>query len=351
MKTIFKLIFPAVVISLAWIYSGHDTAKDKLSADKEWIKDQTRKYSPDSWDLLMQYESLPEKMEAEAADGRIATTEKSVGTFYYLEGRSKIDLISSMATNVHEIAHAYCGLNIFRHANENGLKLDINKAEEFFYFSPERSFFVSFPLKSLFPSRELKTVIPRNLRTFRFDTYIDGITSTQSEGVIGLLNELHSYYLESKFCLEMLESYITAEGSEASGLFEWVHNAQSKMTAFYEFDYFIREYLLLMKRKYPVRYNELRSYRPFTEAYRAIRTSYVELVNEYLQKIKTEMAAMNSSGKAEVALEGTNLWVREGNSDTSAGTPVFSKDFEILAPVLESDRYQEIVDDFGQHEN
>jgi hypothetical protein len=37
-----------------------------------------------------------------------------------------------------------------------------------------------------------KAVIPRNLRTFRFDTYVDGITSTQSEGVIGLLNELDS---------------------------------------------------------------------------------------------------------------------------------------------------------------
>ena len=321
MNMILKLISPAFLMTLAWNYPINDNAKDKSSVEKEWVMDQTRKYSPDSWDLLLQYESLPEKMEAEAADGRIAT-------------------------NVHEIAHAYCGLNIFRHANENGLKLDMNKAEEFFYCSPCKSFFVSFPLKSLFPSRELKAVIPGNLRTFRFNTYIGGITSTQPEGVIGLLNELHSYYLESKFCLEMLEPYKTAEGSDASGFFEWVHNSQSKMTAFYEFDFFIKEYLLYMKGKYPARYNELRSYRPFTEAYRTIRISYEELVNDYLQKIKTEMAALNSSGKAEVTLEGTDLWVREGNNDTSADTPVFSKDFEILKPVLESDRYQEIVDDF-----
>jgi hypothetical protein len=341
-----KLIISAIVISLAWISPDQDSARDKLSADKEWIKEQTMKYSPDSWDLLMQYDSLPEKMEIESTDGRIATTEKSVGTFYYLEGKSKIDLLASMATNVHEIAHAYSGLNIFRHAGENGLKLDMNKAEEFFYYSPGRSFFVSFPLKSLFPSRELKAAIARNLRTFRYDTYINGVTSTQSEGVIGLLNELHSYYLESKFCLEMLESYKTAEGSEASGLFEWVHNTQSKMTAFYEFDYFIKEYFLLMKQKYPARYNELKRYRSFTEAYSAIRTSFKEAVGDYLQKIKSEMATLNLSGKAEVTLEGYDLWVREGSSDTSTGTPVFSKDLEILAPVLESDRYKEIMDDF-----
>ena len=343
---ILRMIFPAVLVTLAWIYPDQKSARDKLSADKEWVKELTRKYSPDSWDLLMKYESLPEKMEIESTDGRIATTEKSVSTFYYLEGKSKIDLLASMATNVHEIAHAYCGLNIFRYARENGIKLDMNKAEEFFYYSPERSFFVSFPLKSLFPSRYLKTAIPRNLRTFRYDTYIDGITSTQSEGVIGLLNELHSYYLESKFCLEMLDPYKTIEGSEASGLFEWVHNTQSKMTAFYEFDYFIKEYFLLMKQKYPSRYNELKRYRPFTEAYSAIRKSYKEVVDDYLEKIKSEMSALNLSGKAEVTLEDNDLWVREGISDTSTGTPVFSKDFEILAPVLESERYSEIAEDF-----
>jgi hypothetical protein len=222
----------------------------------------------------------------------------------------------------------------------------MNKAEEFFYFSPGRSFFISFPLRSLFPSRELKASIPKPLRTFRYDTYINGITSTQSEGVIGLLNELHSYYLESKFCLEMLEPYKTAEGSEAWGLFEWVHNTQSKMTAFYEFDYFIKEYFLLMKHKYPSRYNELKRYRPFVEAYNDIRKSYEELVSNYLLKIKSEIAKLNSSGKAEVTLEGYDLWVREGSSDSSTGTPVFSKDLEVLAPVLESDRYKEIMDDF-----
>jgi hypothetical protein len=253
-----------------------------------------------------------------------------------------------MATNIHEIAHAYSDQNIFRHARENGLKLDMYKAEQFFYYSPSRSFFVSFPLKSLFPSRELKAVIPKNLRTFRFDTYINGITSTQSEGVIGLLNELHGYYLESKFCFEMLEPYKIAKGSDASGFFEWVHNTQSKMTAFFEFDFFIKEYLLNMKRRYPVQYKGLINYRPFNEAYGAIRTSYKELTDKYLRRIKTEMAGLNSSGKAKVSLDGYELWVREGNSKTSIGTSVFSKDFEILKPVLQSDRYREIIADFPE---
>ena len=344
MKAILKLIFPVSVIGLAWNNPDYNNVADEFSDTKEWVKNATKKYSPDSWDLLMQYESLPAKQEARAVNGRILTR-KSAGTFYYLKGRSRIDLLSSMATSIHEIAHGYCDQNIFRYAHEKDLKLDMDNAEEFFYYSPSRSFFISFPLKSLFPSRELIPCIPGNLRTFRFDTYIDGITSTQKEGIIGLLNELHSYYLESKFCYEMLEPFKEAEGSDASGFFQWVYHSQSKMTAFFEFDFFIREYLLHMKREYPAEYKELRNCRPFTEAYSAIRTSYNELINKYLQKINIEMADLNASGKAEVKLEGNRLWVREAGSDASIGTLVFSADRVTLLPVLESNRYREIIAD------
>jgi hypothetical protein len=347
MRTILKLVFPGIIIGLAWNNPhGSNITGDKSSNTKEWVKDMTIKYSPDSWDMLMRYENLPAKLEAEAVNGGIATTKKSVSTFYYLKGRKRIDLLSSMATNVHEIAHGYCSLNIFRYVSEKGLKLDFDKAEEFFYYSPSRSFFISFPRNSLFPSRELIPEIPENLRTFRFDPYIDGKTSTQGDGIIGLLGELHSYYLESKFCFEMLEAYKTAEGSDVSGFFEWVHQLQSKMTAFFEFDFFIKEYLLQMKTKYPAAYWELRSYRPFVEAFGAIHSSYKELINKYLRRIKIEMSGLNASGKAEVNLADNEMWVREGNSNTSIGTPVFSADREILMPVLESDRYQEITGDF-----
>ncbi len=348
MRTVLKLIFPGIFIGLTWNNPPANNENSKSTNGKEWVKDVTKEYSPDSWELLMRYESLPERIEADATGGRIAETEKSVGTFNYLEGRSRSELLLSMATNIHEIAHAYGDQNIFNYARENRIELDMNKAEQFFYYSPVRSFFISFPMKSLFPSKELKAAIPKSLRTFRFGTYIDGVTSTQSEGVIGLLNELHAYYLESKYSFEMLEPYKIVKGSDASGLFEWVHNTQSKMTAFFEFDFFIKEYLLYMKRKYPAKYTELSKYRPFTEAYSAIRTSYKELTEKYLRKIRTEMASLNSSGKAKVSLENSDLWVREGNSRTSIGTSVFSKDREILMPLLNSDHYRELINDFPE---
>ena len=155
----------------------------------------TEKLSPDSWYLLMQYDKLPSEVATKSVSGSSLSTRKSASTFEYLSGRSKTELLQSMGTNVHEIAHGYFRQNTYKYAKENGILMNWDNSESFFLVSPTLSYFISFPNKSLFPSRELIKVIPENLRTFRFDTYIDGTSSTQSEGVIGLLNEMHAYYL------------------------------------------------------------------------------------------------------------------------------------------------------------
>ncbi len=316
------------------------------AANIEWIKESTKKYSPVSWYMLMQYDNLPESVEAPMADNGIMSTQKSSDTFHYLRGRSRIDLLASMETNVHEIAHGYFDQNIYRYLRENNMKVNLDNAQGYIYLSPSKSYYVSFPLKAMFPSGELSTVIPADLRTYRFDTYIEGSTSTQSDGVIGLLNELNAYYLGSKYCFDMLEPYKTAAGSDAAGLFEWVTHTQSTMSAFYEFDYFIREYLLYMKRRHSSDYDMLRLNNPFTEAYANLSRQYKDLIDMYQDRIKDEMKRLNSSGDAGARIEKEWLWVKAGNSNVSSGTPIFSKEKGILIPVLESRRYREIDNDF-----
>ncbi len=317
------------------------------AANIEWIKESTGKYSPDSWYLLMQYERLPSVTEAVADDSSIITTEKALETFHYLRGRTRLDLLASMETNVHEIAHAYFDQNAFRYIRDNNLTMNWDNVHGYIYISPLKGFFISFPLKSLFPSRELIEVIPKDLQTFRFETYIDGTTSTQSEGVIGLLNELYAYYTGSKYCFEMLEPFKTAAGSDASGLFEWASRTQSTMSAFYEFDFFISEYLLYMKGKYPENYMKLKSYKPFIEAYISVHNLYKELIDKYQQRIKDEIRILNSSGSAEARTEKGWLWIKPEKSNVSSGTPIFSEEKEKLLTVLESRRYREIEEDFN----
>jgi hypothetical protein len=321
------------------------------SASTEWLKEVTSKYSPDSWYLLMSYDSLPASASAPLLNGGVVTSEKTIGTFEYLRGRTRIDLLVSMETNVHEIAHGYFDRNVFRYLLDNKTDFNAGNANGFIYITPELGCFVSFPLKSMFPSAELAKVIPQDLRTYRYDTYINGTTSTQSDGIIGLLNELYAYYCGSRFCYEMLEPYGEAAGSGAAGLFEWVTHTQSSMSAFYEFDFFISEYLLFMKRNHPSEYGQLRSYTPFRESYSVIRGLYIDLINRYLERIDREMNELNSKDGAEARIKDGWLWVRAGDSHIFSGTPLFSDERKILLPVLESKRFREIREDFQLNEN
>jgi hypothetical protein len=317
------------------------------SANTQWLKEATEKYSPDSWYLLMSYDSLPESSSVSLLKGGIVSSKKTIETFRFLRGRARIDLLISMETNVHEIAHGYFDQNIFKYIRDNNIGFNPDNANGYIYISPHLGYFISFPLEAMFPSSELSEAIPDNLRTYRYDTYINGTTSTQSDGIIGLLNELHAYYCGARFCYDMLEAYKAASGSDASGLFEWVTHSQSSMSAYYEFDFFISEYLLLMKKKYPDNYDLLRSYPPFSESYMTLKKLYSDLIDRYLDRINTEMNILNSKGDTEVRLKSDWLWVRSGSSHVSSGTPLFSDERIILLPVLEGRRYREIRNDFG----
>lgn len=325
---------------------------DLLRAENtEWIKKSTREYSPDSWYLLTQYDTLPEAPTAQTIDGGIASSEKAAGTFYYLRGRSKMDLLASMETNVHEITHGYFDQNAFRYAKENNIKMNRNNAEGYIYLSPSSGYFISFPLKSMFPSHELNAAIPENMRTYRFGTYINGTTSTQSDGIIGLLNELDAYYVGSRFCLDMFEPYKNAAGSDAAGLFEWVTHTQSTMSAYYEFSFFINEYLLYMKKNYPSEYKDLVDYHPFGEALNDLKASYKSLIDRYNSIIQDEIKVLKSNGEADIKIYKGWLWIKTGNSNISSGTPMFSDLREKLQPVLAGRRYRFIAKDFPEKNN
>ena len=72
-----------------------------------------------------------------------------------------------------------------------------------------------------------------------------------NQGIIGLLNKLHAYYLGSKFSYEMYPAYVEAAGDRFNGLLLWIRKSQSSMDALFEFSYYIFEYLLKMQRDYP----------------------------------------------------------------------------------------------------
>ncbi len=319
------------------------SSKDGL----EWIKEVTRKYSANSWELLQQYESLPSNISISNGKGGGISSQKTVTTYHYLDFDTKEAMLSSMSTNVHEIAHGHCSLYAYKYAKKNGLNMNWENVQVFMYISPTDYYYISVPKNQLFPSKELINVIPSNLRTYRYKTYITGNTSTQSEGVVGLLDEFHAYYLGSKFNFDMLEVYKAYGYSEAEGVKDWIKNTQSEMSAFYEFKFFILEYLRYMKKQYPADYKSLMQNENFVGAYISIHKAYRKLTENYFADINKEIHKAKSSGKYKLSLENNTFWIQKANSYKSSGTKIISKDVELLQPILSSNKYDAVLSDMG----
>lgn len=312
------------------------------SENMQWAKEVTERYASNAWSLLMLYDALPSYQEVESVDERVMTTQKTASAFAYLDGGSATELLGEMATNVHEIAHGFCSQYAFSHARENGLKMNWDDASLAYYLSFSSIYMVTFPKASLFPSAELVSEIPRDLRTYRFDTYVNGRTSTQSEGVLGLLDEFHAYYLGSRCGYDLLDAYMLAEGSVTMGFLEWIRSLQSTMTAYWEFDFFIREYLLHMRTRYPDDYALLVHRGEFADAYSGFRKAYGDLVSNYVARITETADRLEASGEAEVTIEDVMIWINYTGDLHKQGVTFFDDAKAILEPVINSSRYDQV---------
>ncbi len=325
-----------------------NTAPSANLKDEEklaWLLNVTREYSPNSWYLLQQYDYLPQNLSTKGEDNNTLSSSKTTNTYHYIEYGSLENMLSSLSTNVHEISHAYFRLNTFKYANENNLKLNWDNAEVYIYISPKTQYYISAPHKWLFPSNTLISTIPENLRTYRFDTYIDGNTSTQSDGIVGLLNEFNAYYLGAKFTYDMLDVYTKYNNTPMEGFSSWIQNMMSETGAFYEFDYFILEYLHYMKANKPEAYSQLIKVRNFVEAYKTVRSAYTSLLDEYFNTIEIEMKKLNADKDYKLWKEDNKLWFQMEGSNSSKGVKIYSDDVDKLKPVLNSAIYNDIKKD------
>ena len=252
-----------------------------------WILDRMQSHSPSSVQLLTAYDKLPSRLVIERGGSEISTS-KSTDALHYLEASDYESALISMSTNVHEIGHAYGGLLHYAELMScNCTKtIEFEDIQQGFYHAPEEEYWIEIEEEHIFPSNELSETISYDLQTFRYDTYIEGTSSTQADGVIGLLDELNAYYLGSKYQYDMLPVYKEVFGSDY--LDRWVMHSASEMTAFFEFDFFIKEYLLYAKNYAPTTYNYLKNSPDFRRAYQTTHTKYRQLTNAYVAKIELE---------------------------------------------------------------
>ena len=245
-----------------------------------WILKEMKILSPDIYKMLSVYEGLPEEL---SYDGVISN--KSTQTFFYVNSETKKSTLETMSTNVHEIGHGFFHLYSYKELNNSNefIDYDFNNIYTFFYLSKAQNILNVFPADNIFPSKELISIIPKVLQTSRFKIYIDGDSSTQSEGIVGLLNEFNAYYLDSKFEYDIYPIY--KELYPDNYLNIWVMNNQSTMTSFFEFDFWIKEYLLFAKNNYPELHNQIYNNDSLMKIYKLIYNKFKKLIKDYSERV------------------------------------------------------------------
>ena len=248
----------------------------------DWILLKMKNLSYESYEILKLYDDLPEDLSYTNNSGAEYSTTKSTPTFFYIDKSTKISTLTSMSTNVHEICHGLTFIYFYREMGVNYLPHEFEDIKSYFYLSKDKKITNIF-IDNVFPSKDLESRIPINLRTFRFNTYIQGNSSTQGDGIIGPLDEFNAYYHGAKYKFDMLPVYKSIYPK--SYLNEWVMELQSEMTAFYEFDYWIKEYILLAKTQHTQLYSTIMKDGSAFYIYKNIYNNYKDLISKYTSKV------------------------------------------------------------------
>ena len=272
------------LLLILFIYSTAVAQESNL----DWILSHMMKKSPESYKIFKLYNDLPQELSYTIGNSTTTTT-KHIDEYFFLDLSSKISTLRSMSTNIHEVFHGLSHVYFFEKMKTNYVPHDFQDITTYFYITDEIDY-VSVFKGEVFPSSELDKVIPKSLITFRYDTYITGSSSTQGEGIIGLLNEFNAYYHDSKFTFDMLPIYKTIFPDDY--LMEWVMDLQSVMTAFYEFDFWIKEYILHAKLNFQSLYFEIMKKDSAFKIYKDIHNNYNYLISKYSDAVKLEKMKM-----------------------------------------------------------
>ena len=311
-----------LILSLISINFGFQaqTLKDSLLED-------IATYSPTSYNLLMNHDDL-ESSYSYSKNGSSISTTQNTDTYEFMNWDSYERALGRMAINIHEICHSYnhyipywkmqeceCGVASFIHKG--------------YYLSPNEEYWIQIDEKLMFPSRKLVPHIPEKSRTFRFNTYIVGEQSAQGHGVLGLMGEFNAYFIGAKYMFDMLP--IHERKDPEWGYVFWASTTKGHMDAFFEFDFYIKEYLLYAMKYRQDTYEHLKNDLSFLNIYGTIQNRYRALLSNYVNQYQRYYDKNNKN------TEGFRVIMNENP---------FSTEYDVLKTVLSSERYKSIQDDF-----
>ncbi|MFZ9981278.1 MAG: hypothetical protein ACO3FI_04505 [Cyclobacteriaceae bacterium] len=334
MRQIVTALFMVFMVFLVQAQPGREKARQIL-----------QKHAATEYEILIRYESLPEKLSRPTKNGGTITSTAGNDIFMYVNFATESSLLASLDVNIHELNHALTNAWFWEWARINRITAGTN-FNYYFYIKPGTEFAIDTEL-NLFPSGVLKDVIPPHLKTFRFDTYIAGNTSTQGHGLLGLLDEFNSYLHGFKTSLLLRDAFLSsADQLKGRNYTDWLMGAGTSMEAYYEFRFFILEYLLYARGQHTELYKNIKNEAWVGKVFNAISEEYYEYIKSWQYEV-TEgyITYANKNNIATRSIPGTKIMF--GSSESYSGFIVRMEDYYRLFDVLESGRYNILYSELG----
>ncbi len=331
-QTRLSILFLTTVLYSAFAQSPRDR-----------VIDQTRRLAPEEFEILLRNQQLPATVSFTTASGGTRMSPHDGNSFAYLHADDPVDLLGEMDTNIHEINHGLTHDWAFHHLSKNGVRLS-DRMLYYFYIRPGEEFFVNSGI-AFFPSRDLVPDIPADRQTFRFGTYVDGTSSTQDHGLLGLLDEFNSYFHSLKVSWLLKPAYLEVESDPASAYINWIRAMSSVGEAYYEFRFFIFEYLLHARSRKPEVYQAIRADTRFRDVFNSVSGNYGFYIRALEQQFLTGWKDYAASRNLQFRLSDNTVFMGRGSS--MHGFSILLEDAEILKPVLSSNRYTDVMRETG----
>ena len=180
------------------------------------------------------------------------------------------EALDSMGTLVHEECHRFTDTDGTRF--NNVVSRYMEESENIYVGGGE---YILVPMTDVFYSSEMVNVIPDTLKTYRFETYVNGDTDMASIqfGPYGLLDEFTAYCWGQNDDNRMLD-YMEDYGLDTGG-------TANNYLAYAEFRYYILTYMLYARDNYPEVYEGILENDSFRRAFSAVDDTFAGLVEEF----------------------------------------------------------------------
>jgi hypothetical protein len=337
-----KSLFPRILIFLLNFLFLNSYANGQTPVD--WSVEQLRSLSPREFEILKRFNELPDHLTVNIENGTMSTT-KTGSMLEYMKGGDRFDCLSDIGTNVHELNHIITADYSYEYCRIHNRIF--NEKNMYYFYLDTGNEMVVFSNVDYFPSSVLIPQINEANRTFRFNTYIGGNSSTQSDGFLGLLDEYNAYHHSLNTVWDLKSAYLKATDDPVKGYIQWMSTLISDVEAYYEFRFFILEYLRYARLNKPEVYGQIKSEPDLITVFNRITECFRTIVTKYDQELTANCKNYWEKLGWEVYPSDDGKFCLIGKNGAARGFSLILEDRDKLLPLLQSHRYDEVIQELN----